>query len=172
MTFLLIFISPFKPRTLINGFNRIRSLTLIVIKNLYYEFRLPIGVKVIPFLIQMFLILFLITCVINFIGLTPYTFTPSSSISLTIRIAISIWIFIEIRYFIIALSSFLSHLVPSGTPSALIPLIVLIELVRNIIRPITLSVRLAANIVAGHLLISLVNGGRLSFITTGLFLSF
>ena len=44
----------------------------------------------------------------------------------------------------------------------LIPLIVLIELVRNFIRPITLSVRLAANIVAGHLLIRLINGGSLS----------
>jgi len=44
----------------------------------------------------------------------------------------------------------------------LIPLIVLIELVRNFIRPITLSVRLAANMVAGHLLIRLINGGNLS----------
>ena len=50
-------------------------------------------------------------------------------------------------------------MVPTGTPGALIPLIVIIELVRNFIRPITLSVRLAANIVAGHLLISLINRG-------------
>merc|ERR1712087_823093 len=60
----------------------------------------------------------------------------------------------------------LAHLVPSGTPDVLIPLIVMIELVRNFIRPITLSVRLAANIVAGHLLISLVNGGNITVITT------
>jgi len=53
--------------------------------------------------------------------------------------------------------------VPAGTPNMLIPLIVLIELVRNFIRPITLSVRLAANMVAGHLLIRLINGGDLSF---------
>lgn len=50
----------------------------------------------------------------------------------------------------------LAHLTPLGTPYALQPLIVLIELVRNIIRPLTLSIRLAANIVAGHLLLTLI----------------
>ena len=50
----------------------------------------------------------------------------------------------------------LSHFLPLGTPYALIPLIVLIEVVRNLIRPVTLAVRLAANIVAGHLLLTLL----------------
>merc|ERR1712055_85382 len=48
------------------------------------------------------------------------------------------------------------HLVPIGTPTILIPLIVLIERVSNIIRPGTLAIRLAANIVAGHLLLTLI----------------
>ena len=61
-----------------------------------------------------------------------------------------------------SIKRFLAHLVPSGTPRVLIPLMVVIELVRNFIRPLTLSVRLAANMVAGHLLISLVNGGRIT----------
>jgi len=61
-------------------------------------------------------------------------------------------------------------LVPSGTPAILIPLIVLIELVRNIIRPLTLAVRLAANIVAGHLLISLINQSAFGRIVLGLIL--
>ena len=64
--------------------------------------------------------------------------------------------------FLRALSRFLSHLVPADTPNMFIPLIALIELVRNFIRPITLSVRLAASIVPGHLLIRLINGGSLS----------
>jgi F-type H+-transporting ATPase subunit a len=50
----------------------------------------------------------------------------------------------------------LAHLVPLGTPPALMPFIVIIELRRRVIRPLTLSVRLAANIIAGHLLLSLL----------------
>jgi len=56
-----------------------------------------------------------------------------------------------------ALDHLLAHLVPLGTPGVLIPFIVFIELIRSIIRPLTLAVRLAANMVAGHLLICLVN---------------
>jgi len=49
-----------------------------------------------------------------------------------------------------------AHLIPQGTPPILIPFIVLIETVRNVIRPGTLAVRLSANIIAGHLLITLL----------------
>ena len=52
----------------------------------------------------------------------------------------------------------MAHLVPKGTPYALVPFMVLIEVVSNLIRPLTLSIRLAANIVAGHLLLVLVRG--------------
>jgi F-type H+-transporting ATPase subunit a len=49
-----------------------------------------------------------------------------------------------------------AHLVPQGTPAVLIPFIVCIETIRNIIRPGTLAVRLTANIIAGHLLLTLL----------------
>jgi F-type H+-transporting ATPase subunit a len=54
----------------------------------------------------------------------------------------------------------LAHLVPLGSPGALMPFMVLIELVSSFIRPLTLSVRLVANIVAGHLLLTLLRRGR------------
>ncbi|MBV8801413.1 MAG: F0F1 ATP synthase subunit A [Gammaproteobacteria bacterium] len=59
-----------------------------------------------------------------------------------------------------------THLVPQGTPGILIPFIVCIETIRNIIRPGTLAVRLAANIIAGHLLLTLLGntGPSINFI--------
>lgn len=56
----------------------------------------------------------------------------------------------------------LAHLVPLGTPYPLTPFMVIIEIVRNVIRPLTLSVRLAANIVAGHLLLTLLSSQSLN----------
>lgn len=92
----------------------------------------------------------------NYLGLIPYTFTSSRHLRFTLTLAILVWLSLILGSLILSLYDFLIHLVPYGTPAGLICLIVLIELVRVIIRPITLSVRLAANIVAGHLLISLV----------------
>ena len=74
-------------------------------------------------------------------------------------------------------NNLLAHLVPVGTPRFLMPVIVIIETVRNIIRPLTLSIRLAANIVAGHLLLTLLGSQgpllslfNLSLLMIGLFL--
>jgi F-type H+-transporting ATPase subunit a len=89
-------------------------------------------------------------------GLFPYIFTRRRHISFTLTLALPLWlgrILISILY---QYNNLLAHLVPTGTPSFLIPVIVVIETVRNIIRPLTLSIRLAANIVAGHLLLTLL----------------
>ncbi len=163
--FKIVFVSIYFNSEISIGFNRFNKLSLLLIGGLHSEFKIPINEKVIPYRLRFFTWLFIICCTINFIGLTPYTFTPSRRISLTLGIATCVWIFIEIGFIFKAIRRFLAHLVPSGTPNVLIPLIVMIELVRNFIRPVTLSVRLAANIVAGHLLISLVNGGSMSPLT-------
>ena len=102
----------------------------------------------------------------NFIGLFPYIFTSTSHISLTLTLALPIWLGRIIISIIFQYNNLFAHLVPVGTPRFLIPVIVVIESVRNIIRPLTLSIRLAANIVAGHLLLTLLGsqGANLSFI--------
>merc|ERR1739842_137490 len=92
----------------------------------------------------------------NFIGLIPYIFTRTSHLSITLVLALPVWLGTMLFSIIFQYNSLLAHLVPLGTPSFLIPIIVIIETVRNIIRPITLSIRLAANIVAGHLLLTLL----------------
>ena len=99
---------------------------------------------------------FLIIFVYNFIGLLPYVFTRTRHLSITISLSLPLWVgYFSINFFKNTRRS-LAHLVPLGTPLPLVPFMVLIEIVRNLIRPITLSVRLAANIVAGHLLLSLL----------------
>jgi len=100
--------------------------------------------------------LFTFILINNFMGLFPYIFTSSRHITLTLGLALPLWLAFIIFGWINNTSHIFAHIVPSGTPGALIPFIVLIESVSNLIRPITLSVRLIANMVAGHLLITLL----------------
>jgi len=92
----------------------------------------------------------------NIIGLFPYIFTSTSHIALTLTLSLPLWVAFILFGWFNHIKHIFSHLVPQRTPGALIPFIVLIESIRNIIRPLTLAVRLIANIVAGHLLITLL----------------
>merc|ERR550539_319875 len=84
-------------------------------------------------------------------GLAPYIFTSSSHISFTLTLAMPIWLGRIVFSIKNQYNNLFAHLVPRGTPVALMPVIVIIETVRNVIRPGTLSIRLAANIVAGRI---------------------
>ena len=136
--------------------NRISFLFKSITNKLHQEIKLSLGAIATPGITWFTISLFVIIAVINYIGLMPYVFTPSSHLRFTLRLSILIWTALIVGSLCISLYEFLAHLVPFGTPLGLIMLIVLIEVVRVLIRPITLSVRLAANMVAGHLLISLV----------------
>lgn len=102
----------------------------------------------------------------NFLGLFPYIFTSTSHLTLTLSLALPLWLSFIIYGWLNNTQHIFAHLVPQGTPSVLIPFIVCIETVRNIIRPGTLAVRLTANIIAGHLLLTLIGntGNSLSYI--------
>lgn len=102
----------------------------------------------------------------NFIGLIPYIFTRTSHLSITLVLALPLWLGSMMYSIFYQYNNLLAHLVPVGTPRFLIPIIVIIETISNIIRPITLSIRLAANIVAGHLLLTLLGsqGPNLIFV--------
>jgi ATP synthase subunit 6 len=90
------------------------------------------------------------------LGLIPFIFSFSSHIIFTFTLVLIIWFSIISFILINNLNRFLVHLLPVSTPSLLCRFIVIIELVSQIIRPITLSVRLAANITAGHILLVLL----------------
>lgn len=102
----------------------------------------------------------------NFIGLFPYIFTSTRHIILTLTLALPFWLRFIIYGWCNNTIHILAHLVPNGTPGILIPFIVCIETIRNIIRPGTLAIRLSANIIAGHLLLTLLGntGSSLSII--------
>lgn len=105
----------------------------------------------------LFISIFLIILINNIIGLYPYIFTRSRHIIFSIRISISIWLGLILYGWKNNTNFIFSHIIPQGTPILLIPFIVLIETIRNIIRPITLTIRLTANIIAGHLLLTLLS---------------
>nr|WDS80467.1 ATP synthase F0 subunit 6 [Nanhaipotamon longhaiense] len=92
----------------------------------------------------------------NFLGLLPYVFTSSSHLVMTLSLSLPFWITLMIFGWFTHTNHMLAHLVPQGTPPMLMPFMVLIETISNIIRPGTLSVRLAANMIAGHLLLTLL----------------
>lgn len=114
---------------------------------------------------QFFPILFVTFCFIlfsNLLGLTPYGFTPTSHIAVTFMLAFSFFIGLTIVGFMRQGSGFLKLFVPSGVPIAILPLMVLIEIMSYCIRPISLSVRLFANMLAGHTLLNIVAGFGIS----------
>nr|YP_009651001.1 ATP synthase F0 subunit 6 [Macropsis notata]AOW43943.1 ATP synthase F0 subunit 6 [Macropsis notata] len=92
----------------------------------------------------------------NLMGLLPYVFTSSSHLVFSMTMALPLWISLMIFGWTKKTNSMFVHLVPMGTPGILMPFMVLIETTSNIIRPGSLSVRLSANMIARHLLMSLL----------------
>lgn len=100
--------------------------------------------------------LFLFIIINNFIGLFPYIFTRSRHLIYSLRLSLPMWLGLIIFGWLKNTNFIFVHLVPQGTPFVLIFFMVLIERLSNIIRPFTLSIRLTANIIAGHLLLTLL----------------
>jgi len=102
-------------------------------------------------------ITFLYLVLTNLLGLFPFIFTGRAHLLITLGLGLVLWISFFIIGFLKNFKIRCAHLVPEGRPLVLSPLIVIIERIRHLIRPFTLSVRLAANIIAGHLIIGLLS---------------
>ena len=100
--------------------------------------------------------LFMFILGINLLGFFLYTFPSTTHISLAFGMSFSIWIGVLILGFKNLRSSFFSILVPAGAPLGLSPLLVMIEILSNISRPVALGMRLAANLTAGHILLAIL----------------
>nr|WNH22289.1 ATP synthase F0 subunit 6 [Ulaema lefroyi] len=100
------------------------------------------------------LMIFLIS--LNMLGLLPYTFTPTTQLSLNLGFAVPLWLATVFIGFKNNPTAALGHLLPEGTPTPLIPILIIIETISLLIRPLALGVRLTANLTAGHLLIQLI----------------
>lgn len=136
--------------------NRYQVLLFNIIKQLHSEFKTLIGPSATYGHTIIFISLLFFIALNNVIGLFPYIFTATSHLSLTLSLALPLWVSFMLYGWINHTRHILAHLVPLGTPGALIPFMVLIETIRNVIRPGTLAVRLAANMIAGHLLLVLL----------------
>lgn len=140
---------------------------------LIYKIHLEVKILLGNFKINRTLIfssLFLFILFNNFIGLFPYIFTRTRHLSNRITLSLPLWLRLILFGWLKNINHIFTHLVPQNTPNALIPFIVLIESIRNIIRPLTLAVRLTANIIAGHLLITLLRriGTKISILSSSL----
>lgn len=133
-----------------------------ILNYLLNEVHLSLGKIPTPGISHFLMGVFVYIALNNIAGLVPYIFTSTRHLRFRLSFALVLWGAVISSAVIKDLGATLAHLVPLGTPYPLIPLIVLIEIVSNLIRPITLSVRLAANMVAGHLLLALISGPRRS----------
>nr|YP_002519503.1 ATP synthase F0 subunit 6 [Paraluteres prionurus]BAH10426.1 ATPase subunit 6 [Paraluteres prionurus] len=100
------------------------------------------------------LMVFLIS--LNMLGLFPYTFTPTTQLSMNMGLAVPLWLATVIIGLRNQPAIALAHLLPEGTPTPLIPVLIIIETLSLFIRPLALGVRLTANLTAGHLMMQLI----------------
>jgi len=136
--------------------NRYTMIWTKITSALHQEFKTLLGPARFPGRTFIFISLFSLIVFNNFLGLFPYIFTSSSHLAFTLALALPLWLRFIIYGWLNHTQHIFAHLVPQGTPAVLIPFIVCIETISNVIRPGTLAVRLAANIIAGHLLMTLL----------------
>nr|UBQ33997.1 ATP synthase F0 subunit 6 [Plerochila australis] len=92
----------------------------------------------------------------NMMGLLPYVFTATSHMLINLSLALPLWMSIMLFSWINKTNMMFIHLTPLGTPEIIMPFMVMIEIISSVIRPVSLSVRLTANMITGHLLMTLL----------------
>nr|YP_010760822.1 ATP synthase F0 subunit 6 [Nysius graminicola]WEY35861.1 ATP synthase F0 subunit 6 [Nysius graminicola] len=135
--------------------NRINIMMTIITMKMYNEFKMLMGSNSMGMKLMMTSLFFLIL-INNIMGLIPYVFTSTSHLLFTLSIALPMWTSLMLFGWINKTNHMFAHMIPTGTPNMLMPFMVMIETISNLIRPGSLAVRLTANMIAGHLLMSLL----------------
>nr|YP_214802.1 ATP synthase F0 subunit 6 [Ambystoma dumerilii]AAT49241.1 ATP synthase F0 subunit 6 [Ambystoma dumerilii] len=136
--------------------NRLTTLQAWFLASFTKQLMLPLSIKGYKWALPLTsLMIFLIT--MNLLGLLPYTFTPTTQLSLNLGLAVPFWLATVLIGLRNQPTAALGHLLPEGTPTLLIPILIIIETSSLFIRPLALGVRLTANLTAGHLLIQLIS---------------
>nr|ARW70330.1 ATP synthase F0 subunit 6 [Kaburagia rhusicola rhusicola] len=144
--------------------NRINMIFMIMMKTLNKEMLMLYKSKNIKSPSFMFISLFMFILLNNFISLFPYIFSSSSHMIFSMSMAMPFWLFYILSSIFMNTKNMISHLIPLNTPIYLSPLMTLIETMSILIRPLSLSIRLTANLIAGHLLMTLLNFNSLMLI--------
>nr|WDE79093.1 ATP synthase subunit 6 [Vireo solitarius] len=145
--------------------NRLSTLQLWFINLVTKQLMLPLDKKGHKWALMLTsLMIFLL--LINLLGLLPYTFTPTTQLSMNLALAFPLWLATLLVGLRNQPSISLGHLLPEGTPTPLIPALIMIETTSLLIRPLALGVRLTANLTAGHLLIQLISTATVALAST------
>nr|YP_010716024.1 ATP synthase F0 subunit 6 [Lophosia angusticauda]WDE75729.1 ATP synthase F0 subunit 6 [Lophosia angusticauda] len=150
--------------------SRMNMLWNNIMLTLHKEFKTLLGPTAMNGSTLIFISLFTMILFNNFLGLFPYIFTSTSHLTLTLTLALPLWMSFMLFGWINNTQHMFTHLVPQGTPAILMPFMVCIETISNVIRPSTLAIRLTANMIAGHLLMTLLGNTGPSMHTTLLIL--
>lgn len=111
--------------------------------------------------------LFMFIGTMNLFGLVPYTFTPTAHIIITFGLSLSIFIACNIIGLLAHKWDFFSMFLPAGSPIVLAPFLIIIEFISHFAKAISLGVRLASNIIAGHLLFVILAGFTWKMLISG-----
>ena len=134
-------------------FQSVFEISLSTIQNIVKNSLGEEGKRYVPFVFSIFLFVLLL----NIIGLIPTAFAETSHISITFAIAMLIFVVcVLITIFKRGIFGFIKHFVPAGTPWWLAPLLFVLEVFSYFVRPVSLSVRLAANMIAGHVMLDVI----------------
>lgn len=127
----------------------------------------PNNQKYFPFIFTIFMFIVLM----NVFGIIPYTFSPTAHIAVTFGLSLSIFIGVTLLGMVNYGSNYFSMFMPAGSPLILAPFMIVIELVSHTAKAVSLGVRLAANITAGHILFAILSGFTWTMLTTGGFMA-